>query len=346
MFVLVSLLLGAGGAEPDASIPVAPAPRAVKPAAPDGPKPFDLTYMPRTSNSVLAVRPNELLEHFGEQDKMIADYVRRMLAAGFAFIDGDLKAAPPPALGDIDQLIVSAKVKLGIETEKDGRSNFGVEGISSGLVRTVKPFDWGKCVTKWFPKAETVKHAGREYVRVPFPVGKETAYVVFFVADDRTLAFDTDEDEIKGLLSRLEKKMKPALPAGWNEVCREQVALCHDTTADGWLNAPEAPKREIDRAMVTLGRKSTGIAVGVSADTRTTIKVVATARDEDDAQEVRAALKTVVSDLSGGDEDGPATALARLFAETVVSRSGSVVRAKGEVKGNLLRRLLDPDAER
>jgi hypothetical protein len=342
MFVLVSLLLGAGGADVPVLEP-APAPRAVKPAA-AGAKPFDLTYMPRTSNSVLAVRPSELIKHFGEQDKAVTDYVRRMLAAGFAFIDGDLKAATPPAIGDIEQIIVSAKITLAIENQKDGRGSFGIEGVSSGLVRTAKPFDWAASIKKWFPKSETIKHTGREYVRVPIEVGNDTTHLAFFVADDRTLAFDTDEDEIKGLLARLEKNLKPAVPAGWDEVCRDQVALCHDTTADGWLTAPEAPKRDIDRAMVTVARKSTGVALGFSAGDRTTLKIVATARDECDAQDVRAALKSVVVDMASEDEVG--AVMAKLFAETTVSRAGSVVRAKGEVKGNLLRRMLDPDAER
>jgi hypothetical protein len=337
MFALLLLLLGVG-------VPDAPAvPKAAKPAAVER-APFDLTFMPRTTNSVLAVRPGELLMHFGEQDKAVSDTVRRALAAAFAYIDGDLKAASPPAIADIEQLIVSAKVTLGVETEKDGRSNFGVNGISAGLVRTAKPFDWAKCLKKWFPKAETVKHAGREYVRVPVTFGKDTSYLALFVADDRTLAFDTEEDEVKGLLARLEKKLKPVAPAGWDEVSRELVALCHDTTAAGWLTAPEAPKRDTDRAMVTIGRKATGIAAGFSAGERTSLKVVVTARDECDALDVRAALKTVVTDLASEDDVG--AALAKLFAQTTVSRTGSTVRATGEVKGNLLRRLLDPDAER
>ncbi len=335
MFALLALLLGFGAANGS------PVPKA-KPAA--GFAPFDLTYLPRASNSVLAVRPGALVKHFGEQDKMVSDTVRRTLAAGFAYIDGDLKAAPPPALTDIEQLVVSAKFNLNIESEKDGRSNFNIVGLSSGVVRTAQPFGWAKALTMWFPKAETVKHAGREYVRVPITVGKDTSHLAFFVADARTLAFDTDEDVVKGLLTRLDKKETAAVPPGWNEVCRELVAVCHDNTGEGWLTAPDAPKRDTDRALVTVGRKATSLAIGFSAGASTSLKVVATARDECDALDVRSALKAVVTSLSDEEETG--AAIAKLFTRTEVNRTGKVVRARGEVKGNLLRHLLDPEGER
>ena len=338
MSALFSLLLGAAGA-----VDLPPPPPTAKPAA-GAFKPFDLTYLPRATNSVLAVRPGELVKHLGNQDEAEADTVRRMLAAAFAFQDGDLKAATPPALADIEQVILSAQLTLSVEPEKGGQSNFGVVGISSGLVRTAKPFDWAGCVKKWFPKAEAAEHGGREYLRVAIGFGKEKSYLALFVADARTLAFDTGEDAIKGLLDRLDKKIKSPAPAGWDDVCRELVAVCHDTTADGWLTAPEAPKRDIDRALVTVGRKATGVAVGFSAGDRTTLQVVATARDEGAAQEVRKALKVIVANLSDADEVGPA--VAKLFARTTVSRAGNVVRVSGSVPGDLFRRLLDPDAER
>jgi hypothetical protein len=336
MFALLALLLGVGAEVP------APGP-AAKPGASEI-APFDLMYLPRTSSSVIAVRPSELLKHIGEQEKLATDLARRGLAAAFAFIDGDLKAAPPPTLADIEQLIVSAQITLSMETEKDGRSSVGTNGVSSGLVRTLKPYDWAGALKKWFPNAETVTHAGRQYVRVPIELGKETLYLALFVADERTLALDLDEDEIKGLLARLQKNLKPAGPAGWNEVCREMVAVCHDTTADGWLIAPDAPKRQIDRTIAAVARKATGVALGFSVGECTSLRVVVTSRDEADALDTRMALKGLMTVLS--NEEEVAAPVAKLFARITVNRNGCVVRAHGEVKGNLLRRLLDSDAER
>jgi hypothetical protein len=68
--------------------------------------------------------------------------------------------------------------------------------------------------------------------------------------------------------------------------------------------------------------------------------MVVTARDDCDALDARMALKSLVTQLSNEEMGGP---VARLFARVTVTRTGSVVRARGEVKGNLLRRLLDPD---
>ncbi|HEY1191214.1 MAG TPA: hypothetical protein VGE74_26505 [Gemmata sp.] len=336
MSVLLSLVLGAaGGLDLPAPAPPRPATGAFEP--------FDLTYLPRATNSVLAVRPNELVKHLGGQEKATTGLLRRTLGAAFAFIDGDLKAATPPALADIEQIIVVAQLKLDIETGKDGRGALSAGGISSGLVRTTAPFDWAGCLKKWFPKAERVKHAGREYVRVPFDIGKDTSYLGLFVADDRTLAFDSDEAEMKGLLARLDKKGKAPEPTGWGEVSRDLVALCHDTTAEGWLNAPAKPKREIDRSLATVARKSTGVALGFSAGTRTALRFVATARDAQDAKEVQKALKAVLAYLANDEETQPA--LAKLLAQATVSRGNAVVRLSGSAPGDLLRRLLDPEAE-
>ena len=97
-------------------------------------------------------------------------------------------------------------------------------------------------------------------------------------------------------------------------------------------------------SLAAAARKSTAVALGLRAGDRTVVRVVATARDECDALDARAALKTIITQLSNEDETG--ALVAKLFAQTTVSRDGSVVKAHGEVKGNLLRRLIDPDAER
>lgn len=306
-------------------------------------QPFDLTYLPRRAPTVIAVRPGELLKQLGEHEKDAAEIVRRFLAAGFAFLDGDLKAAAPPALADIEQVVVAARFRVAINSQPDGRGTMGVDGLSAGVVRTAKPFDWSEAVKKWFPKGETVKHAGREYVRVPLGVGKDKSYLALFVADARTLAFDLDEGEVRDLLGRLAKKIESPLPAGWAAVSREMVAVWQDATAEGWLLSPQEPKRPADRALVSAARGATSLAFGFSAGKETTLRIVATARDVDEAQDVRAALKAMLKSMPDTDVD---SAAAKLFTEAAVRCKGSEVRVSGSVPGNLLRRALDPDAER
>jgi hypothetical protein len=332
MPVLLSLVLGLAGSVDLSSSPPAGSVR-----------PFDLTYLPRHTPTVIAVRPGELLKQLGDREKDAAEMVRRLLAAGFAFLDGDLKAAPLPAPADIEQVVVAARFRVALESQPDGRGTMGVDGLSAGLVRTVRPFDWKGAVTKWFPKAETVKHAGREYVRVPLGVGKEKSYLALFAADSRTLAFDLDEGEMKDLLGRLAKKIETPLPAGWDGVSREMVAVWQDATAEGWLASPKEPKRTADRAMVAALRGMNSLAVGLSAGKETTLRMVATARDVDEAQDVRTALKAMLKSMP---ETDVGSATAKLFTEAAVRCKGSEVRVSGSVPGNLLRRVLDPDAER
>jgi hypothetical protein len=304
------------------------------------PAPFDLTYLPRATGSVIAARPAELLKRGGAPDKAFSDTARRSLAALFALFDGDLKAAPVPALSDVDTIVTSALFTLGIETNPDGTSAFNFVGMSSGVVRTAKPFDWTNCVKKWFPKAEAVKHAGRAYFRVPFGVGEAQGHLAFFVPDDRTLVFETSDDELKALLARLEKKLESAVPPGWQEVNRDLLAVCHDTAAEGWLRAPAVPKRPIDRALVTIARESSSLALGFSAGDETRLHFVAQTKDADAARAVSDALKLVFEDMSESEDTGPA---AKLFGAMKVKRDKTTVRATGTVEGNLLRRLLDPN---
>jgi len=310
-------------------------------AAPADPRPapFDLTYLPRATGSVIAARPAELLKRGGAPDKAFTDTARRSLAALFALFDGDLKAAPVPALSDVDTIVTSALFTLGIETNPDGTSSFNFVGMSSGVVRTAKPFDWTNCVKKWFPKAEAAKHAGRAYFRVPFGVGEAKGHLAFFVPDDRTLVFETDADELKALLGRLEKKLESPAPPGWDEVNRDLLAVCHDTAAAGWLKAPPVPKRAIDRALVTVARESTSLALGFSAGDDTRLHFVAHTKTADAARSVSESLKLTLEDMADTDDIGP---MGKLFGATKVKRDKTTVRATGTLEGNLLRRLLDP----
>ncbi|MBY0455936.1 MAG: hypothetical protein K2V38_01215, partial [Gemmataceae bacterium] len=304
--------------------------------------PFDLKYLSRTGPTLIAVRPGELLGHLGEQGKETVDYARRALGAAFAFLDGDLKTADAPAAADVEELLLAGRLTLTVGKDADGSGTLGVESLNAGVVRTKKAFDWAGRVTKWFPKAEKAEHAGRAYYRVPAGAGKPPA-LCLLAADDRTLAFDVDEKRMTDLLDRLKKDQKPVAPAGWDEVARDAVALAHDTAADGWLTAPETPERAIDRALVTLGRKTTGLAVGFSAGDRTTVRVVITAADAAAARDVRPALEAVVGRLADEADLGPA---AKLFARAAVTRDGKMVRAHGTLPENLLRKLAVPPADR
>lgn len=305
------------------------------------PEPFDLTYLPRANGSIVAARPAELVRYGGTPGGVYADHARRTLAALFAFFDGDLRAAAPPALADIETLVTTATCALGIETNPDGTSSFNFVGLSSGVVRTAKPFDWARCVTKWFPKAEPATHAGRSYYRVPVGAGEQKGHLAFFVPDDRTLVFDTDGDELKALLARLEKKLESPPPPGWDEVSRALVAVCLDTRAEGWLKAPDEPKRAVDRALTTVAREGGTVVLGFWAGDETRLHVVATARDEAAAKAVSRALRMFFEDLGDADDAfGPA---AKLFGAVRVARTRSVVRATGTVTGNVLRQLAAGD---
>jgi hypothetical protein len=334
MSALLSVMLGLAGAA-DFSNPASAAKL-------DADRPFDLTYLSRRAPTVIAVRPDKILKQLGEQ-KDVAEVVRRFLAASFVFLDGDLKAADPPALADIEQVVVAAQFRVGVESEPDGRSTMGLNGPSAGLVRTAKPFDWSGAVKKWFPKAEIVKHAGREYVRVPNGVGEKKSYLALFVADARTLAFDLEESEMRDLLARLAKKVEAPPPAGWDGVSREMVAVWQDATAEGWLTSPKEPKRATSRALTAAARGMTSVAVGFSAGKDTTLRIIATARDASGAESLGATIKAMLKATPGAESD---PAVAKLLTGAAVRCKENEVRVSGSVPGNLLRRVLDPDAGR
>jgi len=307
-------------------------------------RPFDLTYMPRATHSVLAVRPAELLKRTDGLDKAATTYIRRLLAAGFAFLDGDIKAAELPALTDVEQIILSVNVTIGIEAAKDGKSTFGLGGISSGLIRTAKPFDWAARIKKWFPKTEEAEYEGRSYLRIPIGIRDQPAFIALLAADDRTLAFDTDEDEMKNLLTRLKKKAPPAAPAGWDEVAGDLIAVCHDLTAEGWLTTPAEPKREFDRALVAAIHDLNGFAAGVTVGGATTIRIIATARNEAAARHALPALRSIIAEMGSDKESDPA--FAKFIAEMTVKQNGRILRVTGAAPGNLLQRTAAvPDGE-
>jgi hypothetical protein len=299
-------------------------------------RPFDLTYMPRATNTVLAVRPAELLKRTDGLDKSATTLVRRSLAAGFAFLDGDIKAAEIPALTDVDQVVLSANVTIGIEAAKDGKSTFGLGGgISSGFIRTVKPFNWTAHIKKWFPKVEEAQYEGRTYLKIPIGIGDQSSCIALLAADDRTLAFDTDEDEMKNLLTRLKKKSPPVAPAGWDEVGRDLIAVSHDMTAEGWFTAPPKPKREFDKALVAAIHDLKGFSAGLSVGDTTTIRIIATARDEAAAKRALSAFKSLLAELASDKDVDPEKA--KIVTAITVKRDGRILRATGAFPGNWLK---------
>src|SRR5262249_4268648 len=149
------------------------------------------------------------------------------------------------------------------------------------VLRTTKPFDWAGSVKKWFPRAEKTRHAGRDYVRMPWklPFGDPRQQAAIFVPDDRTLVFG-DEHQVRKLLARLKAGGRgPTPPPGWKEFERDLIALAFDArtvpcVSGDWPTDP--PEAKHARTLVEGVRV---LAAGVTVGERTEVRVRALARD-------------------------------------------------------------------
>jgi hypothetical protein len=329
------LLLAALGivSVPAAVRAAAPAPRATQPLVP-----FDLTYLPPHSPvRLVLIRPAELAR-FAPPRSSLPHLFDSYAWMFIQFASGNQKAATPPAFAEIEQ--AAFNINLQIICSKEGDHGNLILGTSSMMLRTVKPFDWSGRVAKWFPKAERVRHSGREYVRAKFNLAalgsKGEISVAFFVPDQRTLVVDND-DSIRKLLEELQAGRTFNLEkAGLDKIGKCHVAGSFDNRDRSWLQGkPKADTPEA-KAEVLLIESLDRVVLEMTIGERSAIKLTATARSKAAAREVVKVMKAL---LDAGVRNLPPPGrgqAAEARAKVHFNQSGSLMEVNVELPGNIL----------
>src|SRR5262249_18078109 len=148
---------------------------------------------------VVGIRPAEMVKRLPANESaaqcraLLGVMLGQFLALCF---ESDLSAAQPPSFEDLEQCVFGVSLQAIMPTGKE-QGTLRAGAGSPCLLKTTKPFDWGGSVRKWFPKAEKMSHAGRDYLRTPwksdllkkmFPQRADAGevYMAVFVPDERT----------------------------------------------------------------------------------------------------------------------------------------------------------------
>jgi beta-lactamase regulating signal transducer with metallopeptidase domain len=262
----LSALRGPARTPPDEGSPPA--------AAAAAPEPFDLSYLPPDTTSVLAVRPAALLRRPGLAayrvlyDEMVGE-VRQMFGN---------RGKVHLSVHDMDQIVATGF----IQQDKHHKQKKGSRtlGYSLRVIRCSHEFNWKGQMKELMPDVEEVRHAGGSYFRLsaskarpPLPGG-----MTYYVPDSRTIVFDTDTN-LRRLIERKAAQAPHAAWAdAWKQVEHDLVAMADDVRALDVAGAldPDDPDEARWAALlrncswVTVGlRDTSGCCVDVCAECTT-----------------------------------------------------------------------------
>lgn len=294
---------------------------------PAGRPAFDPSLLTRTPETgLMAFRPAELVANFGAPDETVSGVVTQLAKAATAFIDGELKAEDLPPVADIEQLVLGLNLNLKLSTDEE-QGTFGVQGTDFGYVRTKGKFDWAGLIKKTFPKAETKKHAGREYLTAGIKFGTFEFVIGFYVPDERTLVFDVSTEKMEEALATWGEKKAPKMATGWDEVKGCSMAFVMPMGDRKWMTTPAGKLPEYSKQVRTLVKSLKSVCVGVTlGDTITAVGVLTATSDK----AAHAVEGTVNQGLTAYEAE-----LDEAFKDTMnatTTRDGKTVRVNGVVK--------------
>jgi hypothetical protein len=311
--------------------------------------PFDLTYLPGFGpQGIVGLRPAEIVRKTPAcaRGAEVRALVRLFFAqcAALAF-DADLSAAEPPGFEELEECVFGVMLVNYLGSDKE-QGSF-IAGLGSPCVlRTTKPFDWAGVVSKWFPRAEKISWAGREYLANPFKIvlpNKQPCKVGVFVANTTTLVLG-DEAQVRDLLTRLQGG-KPALtaPPGWKEHERELIALALVQPSSCVRGQWPAGPHEINH-LRTIVEGASGFAAGLRIGERTEVRLTYLGKDQEAARGVAEAVRWLLASARKGvdaeTKSGPSTQPLKLLQEALVqavfTRTGRRLRVCAGVGCNVL----------
>lgn len=307
--------------------------------------PFDLTYLPASgAQGIVGLRPAALarqvpVEAAGQAYQLFLGIVLQY------FVNGNMNAAKPPPLGDIEECVCGISLVATFPSEEARGSLIAGMGTPC-VLRTKKPFDWIGTITKWCPHAEKVRRAGREYWKMPIPLLPGSGSFAFFSPDERTVVM-ADEAQMRKLLARLKSgKHGPTPPPGWKKVDTSLIAVAFGTRKTPCVKGewPEEPAEIIPARKLIEGAGV--ITAGFTIGERTTMKIIVTSKDEAGARDVFHAGKWLFARAAAevgkvaSAKHHPLVGQLQEMLETIKgSQSGRTVRAEISTAGDLFKAL-------
>jgi beta-lactamase regulating signal transducer with metallopeptidase domain len=310
--------------------PVA-APVVARPGSVEVP-PFDLSYLAPDAVGAMGFRPAVFFAQPGMA--AMAKLANAEIARGLKELG--VKGELGLRVEDVEQITGSMQLKT--DTSRKEGQTMMLEAL--GLIRTVKEFDWHGCLTRLFPGAIEIQHAGQRYYKVPkgvmapLAVRFGTLELCYIIPDARTTVFDT-EPHIRRLLEK-GKTPRSALAwaVDWERIDRGLLAVAISGRDKRWLHDRRKPEESVAPEFLVMCEHADSLAYGV----RSTDHLTAEAFFRSSNDESAAAVEKALRDLLAGERhkvDAPSSTQAQKTSERV--RADLVRNSKVERTGLLVR---------
>ncbi|MCH7686119.1 MAG: DUF1559 domain-containing protein [Planctomycetes bacterium] len=247
-------------------------------------KPFDLSWVPKNSVAVYAVRPEKIFSLPGfEAIVKVFDE------------DIELKKELGMTVRNLEQVVLAM-----VQIPRTTRQDVGF------ILKVSKPTNFKKFGMRWIratdeEHAKSQKYKGVTYYRNSSASVRSSPSRCYFIPDGKTIVISENEEVIK---QYIDAEKNGAANAAWADVWKE----VETSQAAGLMNIEslqaelkqamqQAPANHPLMAMMPIYEKSKTIAFGVDLDKQLNVRVIAACGSKEDAEEVK---KTVDAALTLG----------------------------------------------
>ncbi|HEY2910576.1 MAG TPA: hypothetical protein VGI99_10035, partial [Gemmataceae bacterium] len=253
-------------------------------APPDAFEPFDLKYLPRGGSGttvfkmtsgesrgsgipvLIAVRPAAFFNYPAARKH--APLVNELLET---FVEAFGYRGKSPGIENTESIVLRGWVAFNQNPESEDKPAIWNFGMTGGVIRTVRPFDWPGEIRLSFPDAAEAEYRDAKYLAVkPGPkflaqlgiASNDRSRFAFYCPDGRTLVYDS-ESGIRDVIDRvMDGKSEP--PPGWAKVERSTLAIALDIRGKQWLQVfPRTPGPHIPVARSAFFNSVDDIILGV-----------------------------------------------------------------------------------
>jgi beta-lactamase regulating signal transducer with metallopeptidase domain len=224
-------------------------------------EPFDISYLPPDAMGAVAFRPAAVFGRPGL--KKYADENNKSIAA-VCKMYGLSRAFGLP-IEEIAQ--VSATVRIGTDKMPNKTRNT-LMLLTPIVIRSVKPFDWGKELKELIPGVTETRHGKQVVYKFPTDGPLVPLFgpkrICFFTPDGRTVVFDAEED-LDRLIDRKPGGDAPGWTKDFKRVERGIAAVVLDNR-NGALSRELAARDNPEAAIAPFQKHTSWVVAGVSAD--------------------------------------------------------------------------------
>jgi hypothetical protein len=269
----------------------------VRAADPPALPPFELGLLAGDHREVLMIRPSEFMSLELFADDEARETIKGSMTGLIELFSGTVDEKVMPKIEEIEQLVTNAEI--GLDIDEEGTAGSSVGGVSSGVIRTKKAFDWNSMVQTTFKQATKSKVDAGTFWTLSFKMGNDDFKYNILIPDDRTICFGLEADMQK-LLEQLAQKKSPAKIEPWLHGC--SLAFVLNKPAMEAVKTPKKVKQKDIKALVAILKPTKSLTAGLLLGKETKLRIVGELNPNTPLKAIERSINTFTSMVSKQEE--------------------------------------------